>query len=151
MPDEEQEERKRPGVAHEYRDDRITVYWSPQYCIHTANCLTMQPGVFDAMRRPWIVLDEADADSIAEAVMTCPTGALTFERNDGGEQETPPEGTVVSPRPNGPLFLRGEIKVLDLRGEVVREATRVALCRCGGSDNKPFCDGTHRRNGFRSG
>jgi len=144
------EERKRPDVAREYRDNRITVYWSPQYCIHVANCLTMQPGVFDSMRRPWIVLDEAGADDIAEAVMSCPTGALTFERHDGGEQEPEPDGVTVIPRPNGPLFLRGKIGIVDTGGNVVREGTRIALCRCGQSENKPFCDATHRRIGFRA-
>ena len=63
---EEQEERKRAGVEREYSDDRITVYWAPQFCIHTANCLNAQPDVFDAMRRPWVILEGADTDAIAE-------------------------------------------------------------------------------------
>ena len=54
-------------------------------------------------------------------------------------------------RPNGPLFIRGKVRIEDASGHLVREDTRVALCRCGGSDNKPFCDGTHRKIGFRSG
>ena len=147
---DEQEERKRPGVAREYRDGRITVFWAPQFCIHTANCLNAEPAVFDAMRRPWVVLDGASADAIAEAVMTCPTGALSFERHDGGAQERAPGDMLVQPRTNGPLFLRGRIRMVDARGEVTREVTRVALCRCGGSSNKPYCDGTHRAIGFRA-
>jgi CDGSH-type Zn-finger protein len=55
----------------------------------------------------------------------------------------------ASEAPNGPLFLRGQLRIVDGTG-VVREATRVALCRCGGSGNKPFCDGTHREIGFRT-
>jgi uncharacterized Fe-S cluster protein YjdI len=145
------EARKQSDVAREYADERITVYWSPQYCIHTANCLNAQPQVFDVGRRPWIVLDAADADAIASAVQTCPTGALSFRRNDGGAQEIATEDVTVQARTNGPLFLRGKIRVTDARGDIVREATRVALCRCGGSENKPFCDGTHRSIGFRSG
>lgn len=146
----DEEERKRPGVEREYRDERITVYWAPQFCIHTAACLNAAPEVFDAMRRPWIMLDAADADAIARAVMLCPTGALSFERNDGGPQEDAPDDVTVDPRPNGPLFLRGKIRLTGARGQTVREATRIALCRCGGSENKPYCDGTHRRNGFRA-
>lgn len=118
---EEQEERKRPDVAKEYSDGSITVRWSPQYCIHVANCLTMQPGVFDSMRRPWIMLDEAGADDIAEAVTTCPTGALTFERHDGGDQEPEPDEMTVIRRPNGPLFLRGKIRVVNAQGDVLAE------------------------------
>jgi uncharacterized Fe-S cluster protein YjdI/CDGSH-type Zn-finger protein len=150
-----EEPRHHPGVAREYRDGRIVVYWAPQFCIHTANCLNAQPDVFDAMRRPWVVLDTADAGEIAAAVLTCPTGALSFERLDGGAQEPAPEETTVEPRPNGPLYLRGRIRMAaargtDARGNITRDTTRVALCRCGGSDNKPYCDGTHRANGFRA-
>jgi hypothetical protein len=95
-------------------------------------------------------VDAANPDEIAAAVVSCPTGALHFRRLDGGEQEESAEDVSVDPRPNGPLFLRGRIRVLDGDGRVVREDTRVALCRCGGSGNKPFCDGTHRRIGFRT-
>ena len=96
------------------------------------------------------MLDATDADAIADAVMTCPTGALSFARHDGGEQEAAPDEMAVQPRTNGPLFLRGRIRVVDVQGNVTREATRVALCRCGGSSNKPYCDGTHRAIGFKA-
>jgi CDGSH-type Zn-finger protein len=96
-----------------------------------------------------VEIDAADADEIAETVMLCPTGALHFERLDGGDQESPWEPTMVEPRPNGPLFVRGRFVVRQADGEL-REETRAALCRCGGSANKPFCDGTHKVNGFRA-
>jgi uncharacterized Fe-S cluster protein YjdI len=145
-----QEVRKDPGVAKEYRNDRIAVYWEPAYCIHVANCLAGNPKVFDSMRRPWIDLSDSDADEIAEVVMACPTGALHFRRLDGGEQETAGEHTNVVARPNGPLFVRGRVRVIGDDGTLLREDTRVALCRCGASANKPFCDNTHRKIGFRS-
>lgn len=144
------EQRKAAGVEREYRNERIAVYWSPQYCIHTGNCLNAQPAVFDAARRPWVDVDAATADEVAAAVMTCPTGALTFERLDDGPQEPVSTGVTVQPRTNGPLFVRGSVTIINARGDVVREGTRMALCRCGGSANKPFCDNTHRSNGFRA-
>ena len=67
------------------------------------------------------------------------------------EQEEGDEVTTIEPRPNGPLFVRGRVKIVDAEGRLIREDTRVALCRCGGSKNKPFCDGTHRRIGFTTG
>jgi uncharacterized Fe-S cluster protein YjdI len=146
----EEEERKKPGIAREYANERIAVFWEPQYCIHTANCLSGLPGVFDAMRRPWVDISQAEADDIARVVMTCPTGALHFRRLDEGEQEVAPAETTVQPRTNGPLFVRGHVRIIDARGDVIREDTRVALCRCGQSANKPFCDGTHRRIGFQA-
>ena len=96
----------------------------------------------------WVRLEGADADRVADAVRRCPTGALHYRRLDGGPQEEPEEELRVVPRQNGPLFLRGRIRVESADGELIREDTRVALCRCGGSQNKPFCDGTHRTNGF---
>ncbi len=146
----EEEKRKRAGVAREYRDERIAVYWSPQYCMHSAVCLNAEPAVFDAQRRPWIVLDGADADRVAATVVRCPSGALTFERIDGGEQEEAVGDPVVMAARNGPLFVLGNVTVRNTHGEVIREATRMALCRCGESSNKPFCDGTHREIGFQA-
>jgi uncharacterized Fe-S cluster protein YjdI len=148
--EEQQEERKKPTVAREYRTGEIAVFWEPAFCIHAAACLMGLPQVFDAGARPWIAIDAASADEIAETVMSCPTGALHFKRLDGGPQEDAPEQTTVRPRPNGPLFQRGRLRVTDEAGNVVREDTRIALCRCGHSANKPFCDATHRRIGFRT-
>lgn len=146
----EEGERKNPGVAREYRSGEIVVFWEPEYCIHTANCLMGLPQVFDVGRRPWVSIDAASAGEIARVVMTCPTGALHFKRLDGGEQEAAPEETSVQPRNNGPLFVRGRVKIVDSQGHVVREDTRIALCRCGQSSNKPFCDGSHRAVGFQA-
>ena len=146
----EEGERQNPDVAREYRTEDIVVYWEPAFCIHTARCLQGLPEVFDVRRRPWVNMDGGSADDIARVVARCPTGALSFNRLDGGAEEQLPEETEVSPWPNGPLFLRGRVRVVDATGSTVRESTRVALCRCGGSGNKPFCDGTHRENGFRA-
>lgn len=145
-----QEERMRPGVLKEYGDEHIVVTWEPTYCIHTLNCVKAAPEVFDPARRPWIVVEAANADRIAEAVMKCPTGALHFQRVDGGEQEPVPTETTVQPRTNGPLFLHGNLKIVNMKGEVIRKDTRAALCRCGQSSDKPICDGTHRAIGFQA-
>jgi uncharacterized Fe-S cluster protein YjdI len=141
-------ERER-GPHRIYANDKIEVTWEPRLCIHVRNCVRLN-SVFDPEARPWVNVDGADPDEIAAAVRSCPTGALHFRRLDGGEQEADSEETRIDPRPNGPLFVRGHVRVLDGDGHVIREDTRVALCRCGSSANKPFCDGSHRRVGFRS-
>jgi CDGSH-type Zn-finger protein len=59
--------------------------------------------------------------------------------------------TTVTLRNNGPYMIQGKIKIVDPEGnEVQHEGDVAVLCRCGGSSNKPFCDGTHRSNGFKS-
>jgi uncharacterized Fe-S cluster protein YjdI len=136
------------GPSRKYTGERIEVEWEPRLCIHVRNCVRALPQVFDADARPWITVDAADADAVAATVMDCPTGALHFHRLDGGPEEEVAAETTVEPRPNGPLFVRGHVRIVGADGEIVREDTRVALCRCGGSANKPFCDGSHRRNGF---
>jgi hypothetical protein len=112
------------------------------------NCFRGLPEVFQPQDRPWVKVDAATADEIARVVMTCPTGALHFERLDGGVQEQGDEQTTINARPNGPLFVRGNVRIEGPGGHLIREDTRLALCRCGHSENKPFCDGTHRRIGF---
>jgi CDGSH-type Zn-finger protein len=59
---------------------------------------------------------------------------------------------TITVRNNGPLRLEGDIRLLDESGKAWGLAGRtvVSLCRCGGSANKPFCDGTHGRSGFAS-
>ncbi|WP_457418246.1 ferritin-like domain-containing protein [Roseateles sp. P5_E7] len=56
----------------------------------------------------------------------------------------------IEPEPNGPLQLRGQIEVLSGTGRMVCRVAQARLCRCGGSQTKPFCDGSHARNGFNA-
>ena len=137
------------GPTRSYEGDGIRVLWDATRCIHVGNCLRAEPAVFNVGRRPWVDVGAAGAEAIARAVETCPTGALRYQSTGALPDERPEEPTVVEVRPNGPLFVRGAVKVVDAVGRVIAEETRVALCRCGGSRNKPFCDNTHREIGFR--
>ena len=49
---------------------------------------------------------------------------------------------------NGPFIVKGEVEMMDSEGNKFPVETRMALCRCGASTEKPFCDGTHKTNGF---
>lgn len=143
-----------PGVArgdrvHRFRGPGITVTWSRARCTHAADCVMNLPTVFEPGRRPWVDATQASADSVARVVARCPTGALHFERSDGGDPEpTPAVNTLLVSR-HGPLMLRGEIEVRDEAGDVILRDTRVALCRCGQSLTKPLCDNSHAAAGFR--
>ena len=57
---------------------------------------------------------------------------------------------AVDPEADGPLRVRGNLEITSGTGRVVARVTQARLCRCGGSGNKPFCDGTHAKIGFRS-
>ncbi|WP_194421167.1 CDGSH iron-sulfur domain-containing protein [Microbacterium abyssi] len=58
---------------------------------------------------------------------------------------------TITPCPNGPLLVRGDIEIVDDEGRPIPRTRRtVALCRCGVSTIKPYCDGTHKSVGFRT-
>ncbi len=133
---------------HEFDGAGIRVTWSSRRCIHAAECVRGLPAVFKPGSRPWITPERAAAERIAEVIMRCPTGALHFERTDGGPAEPVPGSNTVAPQPEGPLYLRGDLEIVDADGTLLLRDTRVALCRCGQSRNKPFCDNSHREAGF---
>ena len=133
-----------------YADDRISVVWDASRCIHTAICLRRLPSVFDTSTRPWIDLTGAPAEEVAATVQACPTGALRYEPVGADlPPDSPDEPTTVEMRPRGPLLVRGRVRLTRPGGRAVsdgapEEEYRVALCRCGASANKPFCDNSHR-------
>jgi len=135
--------------VHAFTAPGITVTWSRTRCIHAADCVMNLPTVFEPGRRPWVDATQASAAAVARVVMRCPTGALHFERHDGGAPEPVPTANTVLIARNGPVVLRGDVEVLDDAGEVRLRDTRVALCRCGLSHNKALCDNTHGEAGFR--
>lgn len=127
----------------EYRGSAITVRFDRSRCTHVAECIRKLPAVFDMQRRPWVLPDAASADEVAAVVVRCPTGALHFERHDGAAAEQPPDVNTVTVGEYGPLFVHGDVEVLDEGGEVVMRDTRIGLCRCGASANPPLCDDSH--------
>ena len=128
--------------ARDYAGKEVVISFDARRCIHAAECVRGAPKVFDPEARPWIKPDGASGDHIAEVVRRCPTGALSMRFHDGRTQEAPDAANSITISPNGPLYLRGQISVhMPGGGEV--QGTRMALCRCGASANKPFCDGTH--------
>jgi CDGSH-type Zn-finger protein/uncharacterized Fe-S cluster protein YjdI len=141
---------RRSAAQRTYSTDRIEVHWDSSRCIHTAHCLNALPAVFDVKRRPWVDVDAADADTVAAAVETCPTGALRYRRLDGGPQDEPVRPAVAIPIDNGPLLVMGDLVVMGPDGETITEEHRLTLCRCGRTHNQPFCDNSHLMVGFRS-
>lgn len=133
---------------HVYENDAIRVTFDASRCIHFAACVRGLPRVFNPRKRPWVAPDEATPDEIADVVERCPTGALHHERKDGGPAEVPDAENSVLVSANGPVYLRGELEVMGAYNTVARKDTRLALCRCGHSRSKPYCDGSHAAAGF---
>ncbi len=138
-------------MEKQYSNGDITVTWKPDVCIHSTLCWRGLVSVFNPRNRPWINMDGADTEAIIAQVEKCPSGALSWHRNS--EVEIKPENveveTIVEVTPNGPLMVYGNIKVKDAAGNETTKHKVTAFCRCGGSVNKPFCDGTHRKIDFK--
>jgi CDGSH-type Zn-finger protein/uncharacterized Fe-S cluster protein YjdI len=135
---------------YSFESDGIVVHWDYLRCIHVEECIRSLPEVFDRDRRPWIDPTQATAERVAWACERCPTGALHYERKDGGAAERTPEKNAITVSSDGPLFVKGDVRIVGEGGELLLDETRVALCRCGHSRNKPLCDGSHEKAEFRA-
>ena len=134
-------------LVKEYATDEIVVEWEPRLCFHSGNCSRLLPKVFDRDRRPWVKADEASTDEIEATVAQCPSGALRTRRIKG-QSAKPGQRLEICASAGGPLLVTGGVRIVDQAGNLLYEGDRAALCRCGGSSNKPFCDGRHKTNGF---
>jgi CDGSH-type Zn-finger protein len=93
--------------------------------------------------------DPVVRDRLIRMVSLCPSGRLAYSLHKEADPVEPAYEPSILVQDDGPLWLRGGIPVVAADGEPYEIRNRVMLCRCGRSDNKPFCDGTHKRIGFR--
>lgn len=141
-----------PREILKYTNEKVTVVWKPKLCMHSAICFKGLPEVFDPKARPWVNINGADAERIIEQVHKCPSGALSI----ANDIEPTPLNTgnndpdlQIQVQPNGPLLVTGTCVIKLRDGTEERREGNIALCRCGGSSNKPYCDGSHRKINFR--
>ena len=130
-------------VIETARGQHIVIHFDPVRCVHSRNCVLGNPKVFvpDA-EGAWLHPDAASVEEVESIVRSCPSGALTFERLDGQDEQAP-EVNTVRVRENGPLAFHAQCTVA---GEI--QPFRATVCRCGLSQNKPFCDNRHKAGGF---
>ncbi len=141
-----------PKETLKYTNENVTVVWKPKLCIHSAICFKGLPEVFDPKARPWVNINGAEAQRIVEQVHRCPSGALSI---DNDKEPTPLDtkstdaDVEIQVQANGPFLLTGNIVIKFTDGHEEKKEGNVALCRCGTSVNKPYCDGSHRKINFR--
>ena len=145
----------------DYTNGEITVHWQPSKCVHSTICYTRLKSVFDPAKRPWVNMEGSTTDKIIEIVNQCPTDALTFSLNkelkkpievyDVNTEITPTSepSTKIQIIHDGPAIISGDFIIYDHDGNKLPKADILTLCRCGNSENKPFCDGTHTKIGFK--
>lgn len=121
----------------------ITIRFDTSRCIHSRHCVMEAPKVFRANTPgKWIHPEAATLDHLVRVAHNCPSGAITYQRHDGLPDEQAPEVNVLRVRENGPYALSADFT---LQGQ---SQTRATLCRCGQSQNKPYCDNSHVKARF---
>jgi CDGSH-type Zn-finger protein len=132
----------RADRAREIRGREIAFTDDQELCVHAAYCEDRVTSVWDMVR------DSADPEvrtQMSRMIGLCPSGRLALEPpGEAGEPE------VLLER-DGPIWVRGAVQLRAADGTAYEVRGRMALCRCGASRNKPFCDDTHSEIGFRDG
>ena len=141
----------RKDIKKEYSNGEVTVVWQPAKCIHSEVCVKTLPKVYDPHKKPWIEPEKASSSELKSQIDNCPSGALSYYMNAEGPKSSAPQASVIKAKvaPNGPLLVEGKVEVTHKDGSVKSYEKVTAFCRCGGSSNKPFCDGSHNSNGFQ--
>ncbi len=117
----------------------VTVLFEARRCIHSRHCVLDAPSVFKANTPgEWIYPDTVSAETVVGVAHNCPSGAIRYQRHDGGPEETAPPVNTLRLRENGPYAVHA---ALQLAGK--DDGFRATLCRCGQSQRKPWCDGSH--------
>lgn len=135
-----------------YTNGEITVFWQPKKCIHATTCYRELIEVFNPRKRPWVNMNGAPTTEIIRVVKLCPTQALAYTYNAEIapviNTETAPATPEARVMEDGPLVLKGNFAVYDTDGKELQQFKITSLCRCGASNNLPYCDGTHRKTGY---
>lgn len=130
-----------------YRAQELTIFDDRSICAHAGVCTGNLATVFKLGAEPWIDPDGAPADAIKAIIDRCPSGALSYAASD----DIPGAGTPatrIALLKNGPIAVDGNVPLSASDEAPYATPNRFTLCRCGGSGNKPFCDGSHWGNGF---
>jgi CDGSH-type Zn-finger protein/uncharacterized Fe-S cluster protein YjdI len=130
------------GKDRLYAGEKVNITYNLKRCIHAEFCVNHLATVFDKQARPWINANAAPEESVATVVEMCPSGALHYDRKDGLQEAIPEKNTLII-RHNGPLEIRGDLSI-NGSNVMISQETRATICRCGSSNNKPFCDNSHK-------
>ncbi|PQJ14366.1 (4Fe-4S)-binding protein [Aureicoccus marinus] len=134
-------------IVKDYTKGDLTIHWKPAKCIHSEICIKTLPEVYKPSEKPWIQPEGASEEDLMKQIDRCPSAALTYIRKGQDAQEVV-SNTEIEIMVNGPLLVKGNIRLVR-KGETEEKEGPVALCRCGESANKPFCDGAHKRIDFQ--
>lgn len=138
--DDSKQEDRVPRKIDTYIGKKITIHDDRGICSHAGYCTDELPEVFRMRDEPWIDADAQTVEKIIETIRKCPSGALSYEI-DGVLYDKYHEGAQVLMSEDGPYRISGSIEMDD--DDTPTSTEHYALCRCGKSKNKPYCNGQH--------
>jgi CDGSH-type Zn-finger protein/uncharacterized Fe-S cluster protein YjdI len=130
----------------------ITIHDNRKICSHAAECVNNLPSVFKLNARPWINPDAAETkEEIINTIRKCPSGALSYSIDGMEYQDQNDRMPMITVSKGGPYLITGGIELIGDNTQWAEGASKehYVLCRCGASNNKPFCDGMHRLIHFK--
>jgi CDGSH-type Zn-finger protein len=130
-----------------YAGPGVTILDNRFLCAHVGACTDGLAEVFKYGEEPWIDPGAADAERICEVIRRCPSGALAYALG-GKEERDYGRDPAVTVSKDGPYFVVGGVELETEAWGQGASREHYALCRCGASKNKPFCDGSHGAIGF---
>ena len=131
-----------------YTGKAITIFDNRAICAHAGFCTDGLKKVFRMNAEPWIDPDGAAVAGVVATIGKCPSGALSYAK-DGVEGKPPVREPMVTVMNDGPYSVTGGIEIVGVALGEGASREHYTLCRCGGSNNKPFCDGTHWHISFK--
>ena len=134
---------------YQYAGDQVDVFWDERLCIHVGECGRAEGELFVDGRDPWCQPNLVQLGDAPKVIQRCPTGALTYRTEDGDTEKVPAEENTVVVAGDGPLYVQGALTIDGAASDMGGVKFRAALCRCGHSKNKPFCDNSHVEARFR--
>ena len=144
-----------PDRADTYAGEQVTILDNRGTCAHSGFCSDRIPTVFRVGQEPFVAPSGGRLDEIVRAVRTCPSGALSYAigAHEAREQVDQDREPAVEISKDGPYRVTGSVALLDADGAAVARNAgasheHYSLCRCGHSQNKPFCSGMHYYVGF---
>ncbi|MFP4479205.1 MAG: glutamate synthase-related protein [Candidatus Izemoplasmatales bacterium] len=143
---DEKEEDRVPRNEKTYEGKEVTIHDDRGICSHAGYCTDGLPKVFNMDKDPWIDPNGASKKEIIETIEKCPSGALSY-KIDGVLYNAYHKDPELEITEDGHYRVRGFIKLND--DDQPQSQEHYALCRCGESKNKPFCDGSHWYEKFK--
>jgi CDGSH-type Zn-finger protein/truncated hemoglobin YjbI len=139
-----------PDKRDAYEGQQVEIFDNRNICAHSGFCTDRLASVFHVGREPFITPSGGRLDEIIGAVRACPSGALSYGIDDveARNQVDHPRPASIEVSKDGPFRVTGGVRLIDESGKDVPRAEgssreHFSLCRCGHSQNKPFCSGMH--------